>query len=176
MQKILLHCCCGPCATQVIERLKDYFQLTLYFYNPCIFPGEEYEKRKESAKIVSDEYSLELIEGNHDYENWKKIVEGHENSEEGGRRCNICIRQRLEGTAAKAREMGMEFFGTTLTISPHKDAFSINQIGRHIAINSNVDFLMGDFKQNDGFKKSVKLSEDLGLYRQNYCGCEFSIN
>ena len=174
MQKLMLHCCCGPCATQVIERLGKYFELVLYFYNPSIYPQEEYETRKENSKKVAEHYGLEFHEGQKDYNHWLEIIKGHETNKEGEQRCNICIRQRLEGTAVKARDLGVEFFGTTLTVSPHKNAEAINKMGTHIALNSNVDFLVGDFKQDNGFNKSVEISKKLGLYRQKYCGCEFS--
>ncbi|MFW6013671.1 MAG: epoxyqueuosine reductase QueH [Candidatus Nanoarchaeia archaeon] len=175
MQKLILHCCCGPCATQVIEKLSKYFELVLYFYNPSIYPQEEYEKRKENTKKVAEYYGLKFYEGPYNYNKWLKIIKGYENDKEGEQRCNICISQRLEGTALKAREQGIEFFGTSLTISPHKNSDAINKMGTHIALNSNVDFLVGDFKQDNGFKKSVELSKKLGLYRQSYCGCQFSM-
>ncbi len=125
---------------------------------------------------VARHYSLPLIEGDHDYSRWRQSVGGKEDSVEGEDRCKMCIRQRLERTALKAREKNFSNFSTTLTISPHKDADFINKTGKQIAINSNVNFLVCDFKKDDGFKKSVAISKDLGIYRQDYCGCEFSKN
>lgn len=166
--KILLHVCCAPCSTEVIERLKDEYEVTLFFFNPNIQPQEEYQKRLSDARLIAERTGLELIEGRYEPERWNDQVKGHENEPEGGERCNICYRMRLQETAKNAE--GFDIIGTTLTISPYKDADKINSIGREIGI----PFLESNFKKKDGYRKSIEHSRMHGLYRQDYCGCLYS--
>ena len=182
MQKIVLHFCCGPCGAGVIEPLSAQFRITGYFYNPNIWPEEEYEKRRGSAKKIAKVTKIEMIAG--PYENFmfeekvERLLRYARNDcnyqKEGGKRCLLCYRLRLEKTAAFAKENGIDTFTTTLSISPHKKADSINAIGVEIAKAHGLNFYEADFKKNNGFAKSVRLSKELGLYRQKYCGCQDS--
>lgn len=172
--KLLLHCCCGSCATHVIERLSSYFDIELYYSNSNISPEEEYNLRLEDLKKIAKHYGLPLHVSEYNHDNWLSLVRGFENEAEGGKRCGLCFRYRLEDTAKKAKELGMDVFATTLTISPHKDSLTINQTGKYTALKNKIDYLVSDFKKNNGFKKSVELSKKHNLHRQNYCGCEFS--
>lgn len=174
-QKLLLHVCCGPCAIHVINRLQEYFDVSLFFYNPCIYPTKEHEKRLEELKKVANIYECKVYTEIKDYEDWKHLVKGFEKEAEGGNRCKICINDRMNATAKKAKELGVAVFGTTLTVSPHKDSEIINDSGKNSAIRNKIDYLVSDFKKNNGYKKSVELSKKHEIYRQNYCGCEFSI-
>lgn len=172
--KLLLHICCAPDATVVFERLIPNYNLTGYFYNPNIHPREEYEKRLKEMQALASKLSLPLLVGKYDDHRWFNLTRGYENEEEGGKRCPICFTLRLRETARSAKEGGMDFFATVLTVSPHKDAALINTIGRSISEELSIPFLEADFKKKDGFKRSVELSQKFGLYRQNYCGCEYS--
>lgn len=179
---LLLHSCCGPCSTAVIEQLVDEFDITVYFYNPCITDEDEYRKRKcaqmDFIEKFNEEnmgiYRIAFMEGDYRPTDFFKCVEGLENEPEGGARCRICFAQRLEKTAEGARLNGYDYFGTTLTVSPHKNYKLISEIGRNIALKYSLSFLDRDFKKKDGFKKSIELSKKYKLYRQNYCGCEYS--
>lgn len=173
-KKILLHVCCAGCSAYVPQLLRDQYEITLFFYNPNIHPYSEYKKRRKEVKKIASLYDLDLIIGKYDHTDWLKKITGHQNDPEGGERCMICYEERLEATARTARKKRFDVFTTTLTISPHKKANKINEIGRNIAREYGVEFLEQDFKKHDGFKKSSQLSQQLGLYRQNYCGCEFS--
>lgn len=164
---LLLHVCCGPCASYVIEFLKKKYDITLYFFNPNIEPKEEYLKRLDSAEKLADKFNLLLIEGNYNNDEWREFVKGFEKEPEGGKRCGLCFEFRLKRTAELADELGFDFFTTTLTISPYKDAKVINKIGKKYD-----KFL--EFNFSEGYKKSISLSKECGLYRQNYCGCLFS--
>jgi len=172
--RLLLHICCVGCGVYVAQELSKKFDLTLYSYNPNIFPVEEYEKRLEEDRRIAKKFSLRLIEANYDHQAWLEKVKGYEKEPEKGKRCLLCSEDRLRATARYAREKSFDFFGTTLTTSPHKLANEINRLGREISEEYKVSFLEADFKKNDGFKKSSQLVKDLGLYRQDYCGCEFS--
>jgi len=175
-QKIVLHVCCGICALWVIKILKEEFAtLLLYFYNPNIYPHEEYEKRKEVFKKVVKIYQVPYLEGPEEREKWFEKIKGFENEPEGGKRCLICYRMRLEKTAALAKKLNYPLFTTTLTISPHKKTSEINQIGKEVAQNYGVSFLERDFKKKDGFKKTIEMAKKYKFYRQNYCGCIFSM-
>ena len=178
-KKMLLHSCCGPCSTAVIDRLKEEYDLTILYYNPNIFPLEEYEHRfNEQKKYVSIiNLPIKVIDGG--YEDFVKFYDsfkGFENEKEGGRRCSICFALRLDKTAQIAKENNFDIFATTLTVSPHKNASLINEIGLDISKKYNVDYLVADFKKKDGYLTSIKLSKKYNLYRQNYCGCKFSIH
>ncbi|MFW5990919.1 MAG: epoxyqueuosine reductase QueH [Nanoarchaeota archaeon] len=172
--KLLLHCCCASCATHVIERLNDYFEVQLFFCNSNIYPEDEYNKRLEDMKKIAKVYNKTLEVCEYSHEEWLSLIWGFEKEKEGGKRCYLCIRYRLEKTAKHAQETGVDYFATTLTISPHKNHVLINHTGKEIAYKHGVDYLISDFKKQDGFKKSVELSKKYNLSRQNYCGCEFS--
>ena len=172
--KLLLHICCIACGAHVGRMLEEEFAVCLYFYNPNIFPESEYRKRLAEVEMIARKLSLPLMTGDYDHALWLKSVRGHENDEEKGERCRICYEERLLGTVKMAQEKGFDLFSTTLTISPHKDAGLISRIGNDLSKKWDIGFLDRDFKKKDGFKKSVTLSRELGLYRQNYCGCEFS--
>ncbi len=171
---LLLHVCCAPCSTHVIDELKEEYDVTCYFYGPNIHPEEEYERRAEESREYCAGQGTAFIEGEYDVNSWLEAIKGHEEDEEGGERCKICYRFRLKRTAQTAKNMGFELFGTTLTVSPHKNADVINEIGVDIGTQAGVRFLEEDFKKRDGFKKGVQMSKEHGLYRQSYCGCMFS--
>ena len=175
-KKLLLHSCCGPCSTAVIEKLKDFFDITVFFYNPNIHDKAEYEKRLSFQKKVCEINNLPLIEGEYDTENFFSLVKGKEEEKEGGERCFICYEMRLYKTAQTARDKGFDFFTTTLTVSPLKNAEHINGIGEKLEKETGVKFLKSDFKKENGYLRSIELSKEYGLYRQNYCGCVFSEN
>lgn len=170
---VLLHCCCGPCATSVVERLLKFVRPTLYYYNPNTQPEEEYIKRLFELKRVAKHFSLELIAEDYDGGSFLNAVRGLELEREGGARCAVCFALRLRKTAQKASELGLSCFGTTLTVSPHKNAELINSIGYALENEMGVTFLAADFKKRNGYRRSVELSNELSLYRQNYCGCLF---
>lgn len=172
--RLLLHTCCGPCSTWSIEKLRKEYDLTCYFFNPNIHPKEEYEKRLAGTKRYCLAVCVDLVEGEYTVDEWELKTKGHENDPEGGERCWICYRIRLEETAKHAIEMGFDIFSTTLTVSPHKDAGVINSIGEAVAQDVGVPFLSIDLKKQDGFKKSIELSHQHSLYRQDFCGCKFS--
>ena len=175
--KLLLHSCCGPCSSYVITYLKDYFDITILYYNPNIEPYEEYIKRKEEQIKLIDKLNiidLDLYDIDYDNENYRNKVIGLENEKEGGSRCHICYELRLNKTAMLAKENGYEYFGTTLTVSPYKNAQVLNQIGEKLSNVYNIKWLYSDFKKKDGYKKSIELSKEYNLYRQDYCGCLFS--
>jgi len=172
--KILLHICCVGCGVYVAQELKNDYEPILYFYNPNIYPADEYQKRLEEAKKIAKKFKLKIISRKYDHEQWLKKIKGREYDPERGGRCLICYKERLEETAILAKRMNFSFFATTLTTSPHKDATAIIRIGQEVGRKYGVGFLEKDFKKRDGFKKSACLAKDLGLYRQNYCGCEFS--
>ena len=171
---LLLHSCCGPCSTEVISFLKDYFDITVFYYNPNIEPLEEYLHRKEEQIRFLKEYkeaNIHFLDCEYDNHSFKEISKGLENIPEGGARCHKCFYLRMNKTAEVAKLNNFEYFGTTLTVSPHKNSEIINKIGEKISIENNIKYIYGDFKKNDGYKKSIELSKAYNLYRQNYCGC-----
>ncbi|MFC1691427.1 epoxyqueuosine reductase QueH [Nanoarchaeota archaeon] len=168
-EKVLLHVCCAPCASFCIEQLKKKYDITLFFSNSNIYPKEEYDKRLENAEKIAGIHKLNLIEDKYDHDSWKEHVKGLEKEPEGRNRCKKCFEFNLIKTAKYAMQNSFDFFTTTLTISPHKDSQKIFEIAKALP-----NFLEIDFKQDDGFDKSVELSKKHNLYRQNYCGCEFS--
>jgi epoxyqueuosine reductase len=172
--KLLLHICCVGCGVYISGLLKRAYEVRLFFYNPNIWPEEEYKIRLAEAEKIAKQHDLKIIIGEHDHLAWLEAVSGHETDSERGERCLICYKYRLEKTAAMAKEEKCDYFSTTLTMSPHKNAEAINKIGAELSVKYGVNFLIADFKKQDGFKKSSALSRELGLYRQNYCGCEFS--
>lgn len=176
MKRILLHVCCGPCATHAINELQqESFDVTLFFSNSNIHPNEEHLKRLQSLKNYVEKAKTPLIIDEYEPDEWFELVKGYEEEPEGGERCRICIESRLKRTAHHAKSNGFAWFTTTLTISPHKNANIINQLGVQVAKEYNLKFLSKDFKKKNGFKKSIKISKEHNLYRQNYCGCVFSM-
>ena len=211
-EKILMHCCCGPCSSACIERLAPDYDITLFFYNPCIDDAAEYEKRKENllklvdainsngyvggvenaegvedseitplqygpvkSEITPLQYGpVKVVEGKYDPENYLEAVKGLEGEPEGGARCAVCFRMRLQESARYAKENGFDGFTTTLTVSPHKNYRVISEIGREVAEEVGIEYYPFDFKKKDGFLHSIRLSKAYGLYRQDYCGCGFS--
>jgi len=172
--KLLLHICCVGCGVYASQILKQDYEVALFFYNPNIWPAEEYAKRLAEARKIAKQFSLQLIEGEYNHDQWLEAVRGRESDPERGERCLICYRFRLERAAVMAKKLGGDYLTTTLTTSPHKNALAINEIGQQAAAQFDVKFISLDLKKQDGFKKSSALSRELGLYRQNYCGCEFS--
>ncbi|MFA6306255.1 MAG: epoxyqueuosine reductase QueH [Patescibacteria group bacterium] len=172
--KLLLHICCVGCGVYVSRQLKQDYDVILFFYNPNIWPEEEYKKRLAEAEKIAEQFNLELIKGEYEHDKWLKAARGHESDPEKGQRCLICYKFRLGAAAAMAKKINCAYLATTLTTSPHKDASAINKIGEQAAGEYGLKFLAGDFKKQDGFKKSAALAKELNLYRQNYCGCEFS--
>jgi predicted adenine nucleotide alpha hydrolase (AANH) superfamily ATPase len=170
---VVLHICCGVCAAGAAGvLLSEGHRVTGYFYNPNIHPEQEYRLRLEAAQRVADRLKFELAAGPYDFENWNKLTAGMGDEPEGGPRCSVCYRLRLEKTFVFMRERGAGAFTSTLTISPHKQAAEINRIGGEIAAER---FMARDFKKKDGFKRSMELARDWGIYRQSYCGCIYSL-
>lgn len=172
--RLLLHACCAPCCTYVAEYLREYFDITVFYYNPNTHPQAEYEKRLEALRRLTEHFSLELIEGEYDPKVFFDRAKGMEHCPEGAERCGECFRIRLEETAARAKELGYDYFCSTLSISPHKNAPLINAIGEELGERYGIKHLPNDFKKKNGFFRSTELSKELGLYRQDYCGCVFS--
>jgi epoxyqueuosine reductase len=173
--KLLLHICCAGCGAFVSQVLKEEYDVSLFYYNPNIYSQEEYEKRKENVEKIAEYFSLPLFFGKYDHDMWLEKIKGHEKDREKGERCFVCYADRINMVVTFARDNNFSFCTTTLTISPHKVAKKILEIGRIASDGTDTVFLERDFKKQDGFKKSVELSRKLGLYRQNYCGCEFSL-
>lgn len=167
----MVHVCCGPCATSSLLRLlEEGWKPVLYFSNSNIYPYEEFEKRYENLLIVSDRYSLPVIKGEYNHEEWLSFIKGYENEPERGKRCTKCFRYNLLLAGRKAREEGIRYFCTTLTVSRFKNSAVIFHEGEDLE-----GFLKFDFKKKDGFALSCRIAKEMGLYRQNYCGCEFSL-
>lgn len=176
--KLLLHSCCAPCSSYVLEYLVKFFDVTVFYYNPNISPADEYYKRAQEQERFCRESGLggigDVIVAKYGSEEFYSAVAGLEKEPEGGARCGVCFRLRLGKTAALAKEMGFEYFCTTLTVSPHKNAAVINKIGEALAEKYGLKWLPSDFKKKEGYKRSLELSRKFSLYRQNWCGCEFS--
>ena len=190
---LLLHSCCAPCSSYVMEYLREHFAITVFYYNPNITAGEEYRYRLAEEKRLIEAYNkqvdeqdfdgmhstsrahkIAILEAPYDPERYLSLVKGYEDCPEGGDRCSICFEMRLRESAKVAREGGFDFFTTTLTISPLKNAQKLNQIGEAVGREYGVKFLPSDFKKKNGYKRSIELSREFGLYRQNFCGCAFS--
>ena len=175
---LLLHSCCAPCSSYVLEYLAPYFTICDFYYNPNISPKKEYEDRKEELVRLIDEMGLStqvtFLEGTYQPEEFFAMAKGLEDLPEGGERCFRCYEMRLRESAKIAKEQGAEYFATTLTISPLKNAQKLNEIGEKLAEEYGVKYLPSDFKKKNGYKRSVELSAQYELYRQNYCGCVFS--
>lgn len=174
--KLLLHVCCGPCSTSVLELLNKYFNVDIYFYNPNIYPEKEYLLRKENSKKVASLLENKFIEEIYEPFLYEETINGLENEKEGGNRCYKCIFLRMEKAAFFAKENNYDFFTTTLSVSPHKNSKMINEIGYILEKKYNISYLYSDFKKKDGFKRSIELSKEFNIYRQDYCGCKYSIN
>ncbi|MFC1905540.1 epoxyqueuosine reductase QueH [Chloroflexota bacterium] len=171
--KIVLHVCCGVCAAGVVKTLtEEGYQVTGYFYNPNIHPEQEYFKRLEAARRVSQELHFPLEIALYNPDDWLKETEHLEQEAEGGARCPVCFRMRLKKTFSYLKDCGADAFTTTLTISPHKSAIIVNRIGQDIGGDK---FLARDFKKQEGFKKAIQLARQWQIYQQNYCGCRYSI-
>ena len=176
-KRLLLHACCAPCSSAVLERVAPHFDVTLFFYNPNITEKAEYEKRlSELYRFVEAVYgdSVRVIDGGFSPEVFFEKTKGLEKEKEGGERCSVCYRERLFKTAKLAKEEGFDFFCTTLSVSPHKDAARLNEIGADLERGYGVKYLFSDFKKRKGYVRSIELSKEYGLYRQNYCGCVYS--
>lgn len=183
---LFLHSCCAPCSSYVLEYLRSFFRITVFYFNPNITEDKEYRKRVEEQKRLIAEfnaqrevtegqaYPIEVVEGDYRKEDFFQAVKGLEQCPEGGERCFACFKLRLLETVKRALEQQADFFATTLTISPLKNATRINEIGQHLSEEFGVAFLPSDFKKKGGYQRSVELSEKYGLYRQDYCGCIFS--
>ena len=191
--RLLLHSCCAPCSSYVMEYLREHFCITVFYYNPNITASEEYDYRLEEEKRLIEAYNrqvetqdftgmnstskagkIEILEAPYDPENYLEAVKGYESCPEGGDRCGICFEMRLRKTAEAALAGGYDFFTTTLTISPLKNAGMLNEIGERVGEQYGVKFLPSDFKKKNGYKRSIELSKCFDLYRQNFCGCAFS--
>ena len=175
--KLLLHSCCAPCSSAILEFLQNYFDITVYFYNPNITFEEEYYKRLNEQREYHEKrgYSIKVIEGKYDpREDFFKQVKGLEDRKEGGERCFKCYTLRMEATAQKAKELGFDYFSTVLSISPLKNAQWINEIGEELSEKYGIKFLNGDFKKKNRYLRSTEISREYELYRQDYCGCVFS--
>ena len=176
--RLLLQSCCGPCSSYVLEYLTRYFRVTVLYYNPNIQPRSEYDRRlywqRELIRQLPTPEPVELLACDYDGQRYIDAVHGLEREPEGGARCTVCFRLRLEETARQARAHGFDYFGTTLTVSPHKDAQRLNAIGAELAQQYGVRWLPSDFKKREGYKRSIELSKQYGLYRQEYCGCLYS--
>lgn len=174
-KKILLHACCGICSGYPISLLKDMgYSVIVYFYNPNIYPQEEYQKRLTAEKKLCSHYGTELIEGNYEPDKYYEFIKGLENEPEKGLRCDKCFELRFTESAIKAKELGIEEFTTSMVISPHKNYEKLTAIGEKIAKEYGLKYLPINFRKNDGFFKTNQISKELGLYRQNYCGCKFA--
>lgn len=178
---LFLHSCCAPCSSYVLEYLRSFFRITVFYYNPNITEDTEYCKRvKEQKRLIGifnqqeDGYPISVVEGRYEPDEFFAAAKGYEQCKEGGERCFRCYELRLRETALQAREAAADYFTTTLTISPLKNARKLNEIGRQLAKEIGISFLPSDFKKKNGYKRSVELSELYGLYRQDYCGCVFS--
>lgn len=177
---LLLHSCCAPCSSYCLEYLSNYFYITVFYYNPNIYPDEEYKKRveeqKEFIRKVPAKYEISFLEGAYDKEKFYAMAKGLEEVKEGGERCFLCYELRLREAAELAKRFGMDYFTTTLSISPLKNAAKLNEIGGMLEQEYGVSYLYSDFKKKGGYQRSVALSNEYGMYRQYYCGCVFSKN
>ena len=173
--RLLLHSCCAPCSSACLERLKDFFKITVLYYNPNIDDEQEYEKRKaEQIRFLKETGYADFLDCDHDKQAFEEMAKGYEQEPERGKRCYLCYALRLDKTAQIAKENGFEFFATTLTLSPYKNAEWLNEIGERVGSRYGVNYLCTDFKKQGGYHRSIALSNEHGLYRQDFCGCKFS--
>ena len=177
-KKLLLHSCCAPCSSYVLEYLSKYFKITVFYYNPNISIKEEFEKRlKEQVRLINEMDTvnkIDIIEGKYENDKYEETIKGLENEKEGGNRCFKCYRLRMEETAKLAKKLNYDYFTTTLSISPYKNAAKLNEIGEDLEKEYNIKYLYAEFKKKNGYKRSIELSKIYKLYRQNYCGCIYS--
>lgn len=175
---LLLHSCCAPCSSSVIELLCEYFDITVYYYNPNIYPADEYHKRKEEQEKFCRDYfkdaNIKVVSEDYNEEDFLKIAKGRENLREGGARCTLCYRLRLDKTASFATKNGYDYFASTLSVSPLKCAERLNKIGEELSKEYGVKYLYNDFKKKNGYKRSCEISNEFGMYRQAWCGCKYS--
>jgi predicted adenine nucleotide alpha hydrolase (AANH) superfamily ATPase len=171
--KILIHACCAPCSSEVLNELKQHAEITIYYYNPNTYPYEEYMKRYDEFSKLP--YKFDVINEQYNEQEYLDYVNEFKLLKEGSLRCYKCYELRLKRTAQKAKELGFDYFTTTLSISPYKNSKWINEIGFRFGEQYNVKFMYSDFKKNDGYKKSIVLSKEYNLYRQEYCGCRYSM-
>lgn len=176
--KLLLHACCGVCSSSVLERLYPFFDITVLYYNPNIYPEEEYLKRFNTLKEITLKMKIKvkLLEIGYESKEFKNISKGLENEKEGGKRCTKCFYLRLEKTAKLAQKHNFDYFTTTLSVSPYKNSQKLNKIGKILSEKYNVEYLYSDFKKKEGYKRSNELAKKYNLYRQHYCGCKYSLN
>lgn len=176
--RLFLHSCCAPCSSYVLEYLSRYFSITVFYYNPNIYPDEEYwlrvKEQQEFIRRFPAGHKISFLQGDFDKEGFYEMAKGMEHLPEGGERCFGCYRLRLEETAKRAKDLGFDYFATTLTISPMKNAEKLNEIGQELAGERKVGWLPSDFKKKNGYKRSVELSRQYEMYRQDYCGCVYS--
>lgn len=177
-KRLLLHSCCGPCSTYVITYLTGYFDITILYYNPNIYPYDEYLKRKEEQikviKEIEKIHNVDIMDCDYDNNLYNKLICGLEKEPERGKRCKVCYQMRMEKAAKIAKENNYDYFCTTLSVSPYKNANLINEIGKFLEEKYEIKWFYSDFKKKDGYKKSIELSHKYNLYRQNYCGCIYS--
>ena len=173
--RLLLHACCGPCTSGVFDQLYPYFNITIIYYNPNTYPYDEYILRYKQLEILKNYMDFELIFMDYNDEEFYSKVKGLEEEKEGGKRCEVCYKLRLEKTAQVAKEKGFDYFTSTLSVSPYKNADKLNKIGQELENIYNIKYIYSDFKKNEGYKNSIKNSKEYGLYRQDYCGCEYSL-
>jgi len=175
VESVLLHICCAPDASYGVPAMQERYRVTGFFFNPNIQPGAEYDRRLSATVRLAEQTSFPLTAAPGGDGEWEYAIRGFENEPERGRRCEACIRMRLSRTANEAKSLGISSFSTVLTVSPKKDAAMVNRIGREEGKKAGVTFIEADLKKNDGFRKSVETSKRLGIYRQNYCGCRYSL-
>lgn len=182
---LLLHGCCAPCSSYVLEYLSNYFTITLFYYNPNIAPEAEYIRRLEEQRFFIEQFNsadpvpknrIHFIAGEYESDLYYETIRGLEGEPEGGKRCTKCFNLRIEAAAQRAASLKFDYFTTTLSVSPHKNAGLLNEIGELFGSKYGIHHLPSDFKKRDGFKRTLELSREFGLYRQDYCGCEFSRN
>ena len=177
---MLLHSCCAPCSSYCLEYLTEYFHITIFYYNPNITDREEYDRRVQEQILLIGalpaKNPVSFIEGKYDTESFFQLAKGLEDQPEGGKRCIACYELRLREAAGYAMEHGFDYFTTTLSISPYKNAAKLNEIGERIGTEYGITYLNSDFKKRNGYKRSIELSGEYGLYRQDYCGCVYSVN
>lgn len=169
--KLLLHCCCAPCSSAVIEKISKFFDITYFFYNPNIYPQNEFEIRKHEFQKLG----VKVVDVGYNHDEYLSVVKGRESDLEGGERCKICIAQRLNKAFEYARDNQFDVVTTTLSISPHKDAEYINSLGENLEAKFHIKYLHADFKKENGYLRSIQICNDLKIYRQDYCGCEFAM-
>lgn len=177
--KLLLHSCCAPCSSYCLELLSQYFAVTVFYYNPNIYPPEEYTMRvEEQDRFIKEfpaKHPISFVEGNYDTDRFYEMAKGMEQLKEGGERCFACYELRLREAAEYAKANGFDFFTTTLSISPLKNAEKLNEIGKQLEEEYGIKYLYSDFKKQNGYKRSTEISNEYGMYRQNYCGCVYSM-